>query len=456
MYEKKEQNRLVTNTNIVEEAVSFLNSSEELQVHLQKGNLLAFEQELAVEMKAVLFEVSQKVLAAWTLKNEEFLREKYEAEGLKHTQLRPFCFQIQTGDWVELKGLYAQKVDAEQQESERHLLARHFSIIGKSSPSYLSKVGLSSVISSSYDIANELLMSQGLVQSETRVRTLTNHLATHCFESETSLAIKDGENLSNQRVVISIDGGRCNTRQNRAKRNDSGNLSFESVWCEPKLFVIEILDHEGKLSKEHLPIYGCRFSDENLWALLETYLVKLQIQSAKQIQILADGAPWIWNNISPLLERLGVKKENILLTLDYYHASNYVHKLTEAMPKKITAQQKATYLSQFKTWLWQGESAKIVKVCRKLFKRPNDEIKRWINYIDKHQNKSKYADYKANNWMCGSGIVESAVRRVINQRFKNTGTFWNKTNVEKLFFLRGIFLSKRWNILMNNLVLNQI
>jgi len=54
--------------------------------------------------------------------------------------------------------------------------------------------------------------------------------------------------------------------------------------------------------------------------------------------------------------------------------------------------------------------------------------------------------------MCGSGIIESAIRRVINLRFKNASTFWNEEKVEKMYFLRGALVSKRWDILMNNLV----
>lgn len=54
--------------------------------------------------------------------------------------------------------------------------------------------------------------------------------------------------------------------------------------------------------------------------------------------------------------------------------------------------------------------------------------------------------------MRGSGIVESAIRRVINLRFKNASTFWDEKTVEKMYFLRGALLSKKWDILMSNLV----
>ena len=63
----------------------------------------------------------------------------------------------------------------------------------------------------------------------------------------------------------------------------------------------------------------------------------------------------------------------------------------------------------------------------------------------------KYHQLRQRNLPCGSGIVESAIRRVINLRFKSPSTFWKPENVEKLIFLRAIFLAGRWNIMINNL-----
>ena len=53
--------------------------------------------------------------------------------------------------------------------------------------------------------------------------------------------------------------------------------------------------------------------------------------------------------------------------------------------------------------------------------------------------------------MRGSGIIESAIRRIINLRFKNASTFWLADNVEKLYFLRAALVAGRWNIVMDNI-----
>ncbi|MCB9274969.1 MAG: hypothetical protein H6564_13075 [Lewinellaceae bacterium] len=91
----------------------------------------------------------------------------------------------------------------------------------------------------------------------------------------------------------------------------------------------------------------------------------------------------------------------------------------------------------------------IVEACRAVFKL-RKIVNRWLNYLEKHQDKSRYAEFEQAKLMCGSGIIESAIRRVINLRFKNASTFWDKQVVEKLYFLRAALLAKRWDIVMEN------
>lgn len=130
------------------------------------------------------------------------------------------------------------------------------------------------------------------------------------------------------------------------------------------------------------------------------------------------------------------------------------------MPKQMTQESieehakesgSQNYLKLFKDWLWAGKSEKIVKICRDIFKEPSQEIDRWINYLEKHINRTQYTDFKELNLLCGSGIIESAIRRIVNLKYKNASTFWDKTIVEKLYFFRATLLSNRWEILIQNL-----
>jgi hypothetical protein len=64
------------------------------------------------------------------------------------------------------------------------------------------------------------------------------------------------------------------------------------------------------------------------------------------------------------------------------------------MPKRINKRQRKCYLAQFEECLWQGLVQNIVRQCREIFLRGSQEVKRWINYLDKHQEKMQYADFE--------------------------------------------------------------
>jgi hypothetical protein len=71
-------------------------------------------------------------------------------------------------------------------------------------------------------------------------------------------------------------------------------------------------------------------------------------------------------------------------------------------------------------------------------------------YFKKQQNRIDYQSLKDDNRPCGSGIIESGIRRIINLRFKSPSTFWYPENVEKLIFMRGVALAGRWETMMKN------
>lgn len=78
------------------------------------------------------------------------------------------------------------------------------------------------------------------------------------------------------------------------------------------------------------------------------------------------------------------------------------------------------------------------------------KVKTQIACFDKNKNRMNYQHCRLKNRLCGSGIVESAVRRMINLRFKAPSSFWKQENLDGLIFLRCALLSGRWNNLLAN------
>lgn len=419
---------------------------------LKSGGLYDFEERLSKVMIEFYNLVAGEVLMVAAESSVEIQQTRARSERLGKLENRPMSVQIKTGHYVNVVGLYAKKAPPGFQGS-RHLLAMHWKMLKGASPSYYSVACMLGVLSPSFEVAGKILDLQGVAYNLDRLQQLTRHVAKHCVPRQAELSRDVGESLKGARVVIGIDGGRTRMREYKKEKNAKGNATFETPWKEPKMFVIDVLNDEGTVDRNLLPIYGCRFGDDELIALLASHLKGLEIEKAKQVQIVADGAPWIWNRVHNMLIGLGVKAKKIVETVDFYHASQYVHKIVQGLPKKF-ARQSAFFLKTFKQWLWEGNAKAIVEKCGELFKRPAKEITTYIGYLDKNQKRMQYAEYQEKKLMCGSGIIESGIRRVINLRFKNASAFWKQTNVEGLYFLRGILLAFRWNIMINNLVIS--
>ena len=80
-------------------------------------------------------------------------------------------------------------------------------------------------------------------------------------------------------------------------------------------------------------------------------------------------------------------------------------------------------------------------------KLDRDEVVRVIKYI-RHHGETGHLDYPKFSLMglpLGSDSIESAIRRVINLRMKNNGTFWRLPKAECILVLRASILSGRWD-----------
>lgn len=425
---------------------------ENWQEQLSSGDIHGFETELHAELSALYDCVCETVLPAAAEQVYEQLEAKAKQDGCRKITARPLQVRLSTGSYIEVDSPYV-KVPAPGYERRRHLVAQHWSLLGSATPLLYDKIGFCTALGPSYDTAHQALTKFSIQVGLSYVRETSNRLAGACHTiGEAELSIKSGESLAGKRAVIALDGGRTRIRQYSGTYTNKGYEEYDTAWREPKLFVIGVLGEGGQLSQQELPIYGCRFKQEHLFELLESYLLKLEIHRAESVQLLGDGAPWIWNNVPPLLRKLGVAPEKTIETLDAYHGTEYVHKLVEMTNSRVSEKEKPSLLKKFLNWFWAGQAGKIAQSCRKIFKYSNELTERYITYLEKHENRMQYADYKASNSMCGSGIIESGIRRVINLRFKNASTFWDEPTVEKLYFLRVALLSKRWDTVIQNLV----
>lgn len=116
-----------------------------------------------------------------------------------------------------------------------------------------------------------------------------------------------------------------------------------------------------------------------------------------------------------------VKSENYVIffkgcqePVDYTHAKQNLNEIIGKIPKKYNKRDKIE--KKWKKLLWEGDIDGIyLSICNILKgKKKKEGIKKWRNYFHKNKIRMQYQHFRANHILCGSGCVESAIRRVIN------------------------------------------
>jgi len=418
-----------------------------LKILLEEG-LYEFEQEL-YEAFMNLYDQFVASLLDYLSQTEIFKsvqRSVAKDVGLKKLVKRFVQLQLRTGTKIRFESLYAKKAPKEHQGT-RHLSLIVLRSSNGASPTYKSICCLLSVLCPSFDVSKSVLNHQGIHANFNRVRSVSLSLADDAMQDRVGVQLEAGESMKGKHVVLAIDGGRTRTKVYTNKKLSKREQEFDTPWREPKMFVITTYDEQGRINKSTKPIYDGTFGDEEMVALLGGYLKELQIEKAASVQLLADGARWIWNQVIPMLKDLGVAKDKIIETLDYYHAVEHLNDLRVY----LEAEQQDNLFKKLKDSLWKGDIEKIEKLLKKGIPKLVIEDFTPFQYFKRNQHRIDYQTLKEQERACGSGIIESAIRRIINLRFKSPSTFWFPDNVEKLIFMRGIALSGRWDIMMNNL-----
>jgi len=274
----------------------------------------------------------------------------------------------------------------------------------------------------------------------------------------TPVSLSCEENIEGYSLVIGIDGGRLRERRGKRGRRPKHlkRQGFHADWKEPKLFTMYMIDREGKVIRDFKPIHDATMeNNEGMFQLLTRYLEAMDISKLERIIFTADGASWIWQGIEKRLDawfvQRGFPADKVYQVLDYTHAKQHLNALLDLLPKR----QRPLAEGPWMTWLWEGKLDDLkqdieARIISK--KKQKSAMKKWNSYFETNAERMCYSTFKREGIVCGSGCVESAIRRVINLRLKAPGTFWLKEMAEAFLFLRSQLISGRWNMLMRNII----
>ena len=151
------------------------------------------------------------------------------------------------------------------------------------------------------------------------------------------------------------------------------------------------------------------------------------------------------------LSRLAeIPAAKLVEVLDFYHASQYLSETLATCHTMPKAQRHALYKRLRHALRHQTDGLEVVQEALRALATTHRSkaIPRALRYVETHAHRMRYVALEAHKLPIGSGQVESAVRRVVNLRFKAPGSFWRETTVSGLMHLRAAFKAGRWDEIM--------
>jgi len=93
---------------------------------------------------------------------------------------------------------------------------------------------------------------------------------------------------------------------------------------------------------------------------------------------------------------------------------------------------------------WEEVTRQLIQWARS--QPENKDIWTEIRYLNIHgeEGHMSYVTFRRRGIPCGSGAIESAIRRVINQRLRSNAMYWRQENAEAVFAVRATLLCDRW------------
>lgn len=134
--------------------------------------------------------------------------------------------------------------------------------------------------------------------------------------------------------------------------------------------------------------------------------------------------------------------------LDFFHATEH---LADALASvhgdgTFTTRHKFEYFRE--RLLTEDDGAESVINALSYLRRRNPKIRRLgqvLSYFRKNKKRMRYAEWKRQGFMIGSGIVEAACKTLVAQRLKLSGMRWGTHGAQAILTMRGWDQSERFD-----------
>ena len=330
------------------------------------------------------------------------------------------------------------------------------------SPALQYKVARIVALSASIEVARKELRREGIVLDKKTVRRIAEQLGVQLLELRRRELfawragwLPAGNDFAGRRVAVQIDGGRVRLRENKkrkknGKRKKGTRQKFDTPWREPKALIIFEFNEQGKMiKKERQPLIdGTLLGPDHLAELVAFHLHRLGVARADLVVFISDGARWIWDRLEWIERRVGLDSCKTVHVLDFCHAAHHVSLALSHLGYTPAVRRKR--FVELRRLLHRSRYDEVVSKLKARAKqqklKAGHDVWTEIRYLENHgaEGHLRYATFRRRGIPCGSGAIESTIRRVINQRLKSNAIYWLEENAEGMFAVRALLLCDRW------------
>jgi hypothetical protein len=251
--------------------------------------------------------------------------------------------------------------------------------------------------------------------------------------------------LGNLPLVIAADGVSVPFRAQ--SRTPKGKIRFQEVKIAvlARLQSVQPRSAQAKTRLEQRRLVAVLGNIEALQVRLQLEALRQGITTAPQVVWISDGARGFWRLFQQHFAGVAIG------ILDFYHAAQQLWEVAEAYGTTLPTRTPQQWFERLRHQLRHGYVHRIIQELGRLLKYPSTPtsakpaLKRVRQYLSKHLAHLQYRQFKKQGFPIGSGMVESACKWLIEQRFKGTGMRWSETGFNHLLHLRLAWVNGRFD-----------
>jgi hypothetical protein len=246
-------------------------------------------------------------------------------------------------------------------------------------------------------------------------------------------ALPEPSNKRPKRLYIGMDGVFVPLRERWKRDRSQGELACRYGECKSGVVYEAYPDKKGKDSRVRTHAYIATLGNVATFApLLGTLAHEQGHHLAKEVVVIGDGAPWIW--------QLAAKQfAGAVQIVDFFHAAQHLATLAEerfgkdsqegrdrvaARCRELKQNDLAGVLSQIEAW--HPTAAAKQDIRRTTY---------W--YFYNNAQRMQYGTFLEKGYHIGSGVVEATCKHVVAQRLDQAGMHWRQETAEAIVALRA-------------------